>query len=451
MADASDDSNAEAADFKDLEDMQRALQGWDQKAPKNKLLVGVTATPNRSDAIGLGCVFQTISYSYALRQAIADQWLVPIVPWAIETATSLDAVRVNRGEFNQRELADTVNTSERNQIALAAWKQYAEGRSTLAFTVDVQHAHDLAKVFTNAGVSAAALSGETPKEERRHLLQRFMDRDLTVLTNCMVLTEGTDLPVASCILHAKPTKSATLYEQMTGRGLRLSEATEKVDCVVIDIVDIARRHSLQAAPVLYGLPPGLHQKGLDLDELAEEYEALQAAQPGAVVYDNEVLTLDALKARAATFDIWNLPDLGPIGEGLSLNWIKMGPEDFRLQFPAGENIELIQVGMDLLQKFEVRLKTLTRVAKKMVTLAEQVIGTAFETVQEALRAAEQFVRLSRPSAARLKDTEASWRSRPASAKQLSLLHRLKAPVKKGLTSGEASDMIDLAMSRRGRR
>ena len=58
------------ATFEDVGEMERALQGWDAIAPKDRLLVGVTATPNRSDAIGLGCVFQSIAYSFALRQAI---------------------------------------------------------------------------------------------------------------------------------------------------------------------------------------------------------------------------------------------------------------------------------------------------------------------------------------------------------------------------------------------
>jgi superfamily II DNA or RNA helicase len=45
--------------------MERRSRGWDAIAPKDRLLIGVTATPNRTDAIGLGCVFQTIAYSYA--------------------------------------------------------------------------------------------------------------------------------------------------------------------------------------------------------------------------------------------------------------------------------------------------------------------------------------------------------------------------------------------------
>ncbi|HMJ04004.1 MAG TPA: DEAD/DEAH box helicase, partial [Conexibacter sp.] len=270
--------DVEAPMYDDVAVMEQALAGWDAQAPKDRLLVGVTATPNRSDSIGLNCVFQTLAYSYALKQAIDDGWLVPITPWVVESNTSLDSVRTSHGDFNQKDLANTVNTPERNRMAVAAWHEHAAGLSTIAFTVDVQHAHDLAAAFAEAGVKAAAVSGETPKEERRGILAAFTRGDLQVITNCMVLTEGTDLPRTGCILHAKPTKSSTLYEQMTGRGLRIHPG--KTECVVIDIVDVARRHSLQTAPVLYGLPPGIAVKdGTPLQAVLDELEALRERYP----------------------------------------------------------------------------------------------------------------------------------------------------------------------------
>jgi len=220
-ADASDEENIEAASFDDVAVMTKALEAWDTQAPQDRLLVGFTATPNRSDAIGLGCVFQTIVYSYNLRDAISDGWLVPITPWVVETQESLDDVRVHHGEFNQKDLAEAVNKSRRNLLAVAAWQEHGQGRPTLAFTVDVTHAHALAETFRDAKTRALALSGETPKDDRRLTLRQFLDGQIDVITNCQVLTEGTDLPLTSCIVHAKPTKSATAYEQMCGRGLRI--------------------------------------------------------------------------------------------------------------------------------------------------------------------------------------------------------------------------------------
>jgi ATP-dependent helicase IRC3 len=452
-ADASESEELEAADFDDVAKMEAALRGWDQVAPKDRLLVGVTATPNRSDAIGLGCVFQTIAYSYALKDAIDDGWLVPIVPWVVETGTSLEDVRIQRGEFNQRDLADAVNTDQRNKLAVAAWREYAPGLPTIAFTVDVAHAHALAEEFRDAGVRAAAVSGETPKEERRGILRAYTEGRLDVVTNCMVLTEGTDLPLTRCILHAKPTKSATLYEQMTGRGLRIHPG--KPDCIVIDLVDVARRHSLQAAPALYGLPPSLVAKGKSLKKLADELEELRARRPGFDVdaaLAGNYLTLEQLNAKASTFDVWTVPELGALREVVTLNWIKVNDDLYRLQYPWADGTEVLRVAKNLLGQYDVSAELRTPGSGAGIWHAKQsTLSTGIPDAAAALRIAEEFVQQNRRTVSRLKDRDAPWRVRPASEKQLSLLRRLKVPHNpKGLTMGAASDLIDLAQGRRAR-
>jgi superfamily II DNA or RNA helicase len=453
-ADLSEKAETEAADFEDVAEMEEALRGWDLQAPRDRLLVGVTATPNRSDAIGLGCVFQSLAFNYGLKDAIADGWLVPITAWVIETDTSLEAVRTSRGDFNQKELAEAVNNRKRNLLAVSGWHEHAKGLPTIAFTVDVAHAHELAEEFCRAGVRARALSGETPKEERRAMLRAFSAGQIEVLTNCMVLTEGTDLPLTRCILHAKPTKSATLYEQMTGRGLRPHPG--KPDCIVIDLVDVARRHSLQASPVLYGLPPGLLAKGKKLAELEAEISAFQEANPG---FDLEAalasgrLSLEALQARAAAFNVWSVPALGAVSEVVSLNWIRAAADVYRLQYPWQDGTETLTVSKDILGHFDIAasLRPHGRPGEAPGPIRQRTLASQLPSAVEALRAAEAWIQEERRQVTRLKDREAPWRQRTASEKQLALLRRLGVPHDpRKITMGAASDLIDVAQQRRGR-
>lgn len=441
-----DDNNFEAPKYEDVALMEKALVGWDKVAPRDRVLVGVTATPNRSDAIGLGCVFQSLVYSYGLKEAIRDGWLVPLEPWTVETDTSLDDVRLNRGDFNQRELADAVNNARRNQLALAAYREYADGVPTIAFTVDVAHAHDAAKVFQDGGYRALAISGETPKEDRRMALEQFQNGQVDQLFNCMVLTEGTDLPRAACILHLKPTKSATLYEQMTGRGLRLFPGKEK--CIVIDLVDVARRHSLQAAPVLYGLPPGLAVKGKKLEQVEEELEAFAAkGMDLEKILEGKHLTLEQLSAIASTFDIWTVPELGAFGNGRALNWMKSGENVYRLEYPWADGKEVVTVSSDLVGKWSV---SLTMRPADHSPARQRTIAAGVLDADAAAGLAESFILQERRSVTKLKDKDAPWRSRPASPKQLGLLKRLRVPnIPANCTMGQASDLIDLANARRG--
>jgi ATP-dependent helicase IRC3 len=443
----------------DIEEMKASLVGWDLKAPKDRLLIGVTATPNRSDAIGLECVFQTIAYSYGLKQAIADGWLVPPKPWVIETETELvDAagrdIRTVAGDFNQKQLAEAVNNERRNHIALAAWNEHAYGIPTIGFTVDVQHAHDAAALFAKAGPKFVALSGETPKEDRRIMIRQLNEHQIDGIMNCMVLTEGTDIPIVGCILHLKPTKSGTLYEQMTGRGLRLY--ANKRECVVLDLVDLARKHSLQTAPVLYGLPPGLKTDGKDLREVTELLEALQEQYPQFDVEQalagGGVYSLADLKARASTFDIWTVPDLGAMKAVVSMNWIKSGEDVYRLQYPWADGTEVLTVSRDMLGHFDISCTIRPRgeAGKPIPPSRQRTIASQVSDAEAALRLAESFIQQERRSASRLTDNAAPWRMHPASAKQINYLRTLKVPFKPSITSGEASDLINIAKSRQGR-
>jgi len=447
---ASAEQNIEGTTEQEAARIERALADWNKVAPRDQLLLGLTATPNRSDAIGLGCVFETLVYSYGLRQAIDDHWLVPLTPWAIETRECLDAIHLQRGDFNQRELADTVNTPARNDLAVSAWTEYAYDRPTLAFTVDVQHAHDLADRFRAHGIHATPLSGETDKDDRRAMLAAFQHGDLPVITNCMVLTEGTDLPRASCILHCKPTRSATLYEQMTGRGLRLFDG--KQDCVVLDLGDLSKKHSLQTAAVLYGLPPKLKTEGQRLDKLADDIEALRTRQPGfdpATALAEQVLTLAQLQAHAELVNVWAIRDLGDFAPKKELVWLRLDNDTYRLQYPWADGQETLTVDKDLLGQWQISLVYRSRGA---IPEAPKIIATGARDAWAAGNEAEAWVRLARPNVMRLKARNATWTKKPASPAQLGLLLKLRVPHRADLSSGEASNLIDLALARKsGRR
>lgn len=442
----SDDVSALTHD--DVAVMERELASWDKTASLDRLLVGVTATPNRSDSIGLGCVFQTIAYSYALKQAISDGWLVPPVPWVIETAESLDDVRITAGEFNQKDLADAVNNPRRNELAVESWKLHAHDRSTLAFTVDVQHAHDLAAMFRAKGIAAAAVSGETHIEERRQILADYTAGKIQVIANCMVLTEGTDLPRTGCILHCKPTRSATLYEQMTGRGLRLFDG--KKDCLVIDLVDIARKHSLQTAPVLYGLPPGLMAKGKDLRQVAKEFDELRDQNP-TVDFDAMLqagrFSIEELRDRASTFNVWSVPDLGDLASVVTLNWLRTRDNTWRLQYPWQDGTETVSVEPDTLDHFDV--VTTLRPREKHLPTRQSTIARQVANVKEALKLAESFVHQHRHNVTRLAGRNAAWRGNQPTDKQLKFARALGINVPKGCTSGQLSNLIDIAKATKG--
>ena len=136
--------------------------------------------------------------------------------------------------------------------ALAFWQKHAAGRPTIAYAVSVDHAHNLAAVFNDAGITAAVLLGNTNREDRDKAIAGFRDGTIEVLVNVIVATEGFDLPDASCIIIARPTMSLALYLQMVGRGLR--PKADGGDCLILD---------LAANSVTHGLPEDYREWSLE--------------------------------------------------------------------------------------------------------------------------------------------------------------------------------------------
>ena len=149
----------------------RVLTHFGLEKPGSRLLsLGLTATPNRSDGVGLRHLFDQIIYDMGIDRGIAEGYLVDLACWRISTTTNLDSVHTRAGDFAQDELGKEVNTPKRNALIVKAWAQYAKDKRTIAFTVNVQHALDLAEAFKALGVAGRGSLGRRP-EPRREVTQ----------------------------------------------------------------------------------------------------------------------------------------------------------------------------------------------------------------------------------------------------------------------------------------
>ena len=191
--------------------------------------LGVTATPIRADGKGLKVVYQKESYHYGIREAVKGGALVPPRWLAIQTGISLANVSQHDGDYSNSGLADVFETANCFDLVVESHRKYADGRQAMAFTPSVAGAYDLARRFTEAGYPAGAADGTTARNDRAGVLRDFRAGRLSVLVNCMLWTEGIDVPNVSCIHQVRPTRSDGAYVQMIGRGLRT--APGKSDCV----------------------------------------------------------------------------------------------------------------------------------------------------------------------------------------------------------------------------
>ena len=206
--------------------------------------LGVTATPLRADEKGLREIYQKESAHFGIKELVKQGYLAPPRWLAIQTGISLADIRTQGSgadrDFSAKQLANVFETSNCFDLVVESHKQYANGRQSVAFTVSVEGAYQLAETFKAAGIAAAAADGKTAMADRRQLLNDFRTGKFQVLCNVALWTEGLDLPEISCVHQVRPTQSDGLYTQMIGRGLRLFPG--KIDALILDYAPVDSRN-----------------------------------------------------------------------------------------------------------------------------------------------------------------------------------------------------------------
>jgi len=223
-------------------------------------VVGLTATPYR---LGHGLItdkpalFDALLEPVSIEELVFKGYLSTLRSKVTRARLDTSGVKKRGGEFIESELQAAVDTDDNNQrvvqevIALAG-----DRKAWLVFCTGVQHAEHVAQVLREHGVAAECVTGETPKAERKRLLDDFKAGKLRALTNANVLTTGFDYPDIDLIAMLRPTMSASLYVQMAGRGMRVKSHTDH--CLVLDFAGVVEMHG----PIIAVQPP---KKGGDGD------------------------------------------------------------------------------------------------------------------------------------------------------------------------------------------
>lgn len=203
------------------------------------ILIGLTATPCRSDGRGLGSMYDIMIESVSIRELIEQGYLVEPKFFAPDVP-DLSKVPTVRGDYDKTLLEMTMDQRELIGNVYRDWESRAKTRKTVVFASGVRHSKHIKEVFRDKGVAIEHIDGETDKIHRDRILRELAHGDLQVVTNSDVLLEGWDCPAVSCGVLARPTKSYGLYLQMGGRTLRPDHG--KDDSIIIDHAGCVYRH-----------------------------------------------------------------------------------------------------------------------------------------------------------------------------------------------------------------
>lgn len=212
-------------------------------------LLGVTATPKRTDGAGLKRVFERVAFRATIKDGIGKyKALSPFLALGVQLPVDISQVEIRGEDYDPEQLGSVLDTNNAKDLIIETWKKHASDRQTMVFTASVAQARGLAQAFQEAGIAAAWASGETPKPQRAQIINDFKAGLTQVVVNCALWTEGFDAPSIACIAMVRPTRSDTVYTQAIGRGLRL--AAGKTDCLILDFQPLGGRDLIMAGDLL---------------------------------------------------------------------------------------------------------------------------------------------------------------------------------------------------------
>ena len=195
---------------------------------ENRKLLGVTATPERTDKESLDAIFDEVVYRISIAELIPD-YLSDFRCLTCDAGVNISHVRSTAGDLNTEQLGQSLSDGGLlESLPNVIHKWLSDRQHILIFLPNVASAIEATDILNGAGIPTGCVLGITPSEERKQTLHYFQDGKIRVMVNCMVLTEGFDCPCIDALIVARPTKSSLLIQQIVGRGLTHSTGENRL-------------------------------------------------------------------------------------------------------------------------------------------------------------------------------------------------------------------------------
>ncbi|MDQ6876526.1 MAG: DUF3427 domain-containing protein [Candidatus Dormibacteraeota bacterium] len=296
---------------------------------KPRLLLGMTATPERTDGLDIKRWFDgRIAVELRLWDALEQGLLCPFQYFGVSDGVDLRDVKWSRGGYDSKELGRIYTATDlRVRKILDAVENVVESPTTmkaLGFCVSVEHAKFMADHFNKAGISSVAVSADSSASERSEALRELRTGKTKVIFSVDLFNEGLDIPDVDTVMFLRPTESPVVFLQQLGRGLRRSEG--KAGLTVLDFIGHQNRR-FRFEERFRALLGGTRKEVLD--QVEDGFTYLPAGcsitldrQSQKVILDNIRGSITTLRSRLAE----RLQELGdvPLAEFLERTGFELG-------------------------------------------------------------------------------------------------------------------------------
>jgi len=203
-----------------------------------KFLLGLTATPNRTDNKDIFEVCGDLIYSSTTKFAIEKGILCPFHYYCVDNDIDFSSLHFNGRNYKNSDLNRKLCVKEYDNAFLKEYKELAikkfNRKKTVCFCATVEHAQRMAELFTSNGIRSTFLVGKRKEEDshskyyknRRSKLKDFSEGKYDIIFVRDLFNEGVNVPDADCVILIRPTDSEIILTQQLGRELRISKGKD---------------------------------------------------------------------------------------------------------------------------------------------------------------------------------------------------------------------------------
>ncbi len=219
-------------------------------AAPSAFIIGLTASPIRTDNKPLGSLYETLVEGVTVRWLIENKFLAPYEYYSVTVADL-------SGMSDCNDASSFLMKPAVYGKVIENWQKLANDLPTVCYCASVNHSKATAEAFKEAGINAVHFDGTTPYAERKAIVERFRAGEIQILCNCDLISMGFDMPDIGCVLMLRPTQSTSLYIQQSGRALRYKPGKT---AIIIDAVANFMRFQLPDEPYEWSLDTPIKQR-----------------------------------------------------------------------------------------------------------------------------------------------------------------------------------------------
>lgn len=255
---------------------QKIINAW-----PNAWLLGVTATPQRTDGQGLGEIFDSMIVGPTVNDLITWGNLSPFRCFVPATRIERKKLHVRFGEYVKSDVMSAMDKPYIYGDIVKDYNRLLYGGRAICYCISREYSEKQAAEFQAAGITAAYVDCESPKEERKQIIRDFRDGKIKVLCNVDLFGEGFDVPAMDGVILARPTASLILHIQQVMRCMRPDPDNPNKTAVIVDSVGNTLMHGLPTDDFKWSLDSKkknnrIQQKKLNIKTCPECFMVLPA-------------------------------------------------------------------------------------------------------------------------------------------------------------------------------